>query len=165
MILKPELPRYVSESPEQCLSEFLAAFREAQEQTQDHYVTSFCTACDEWVPQNGLLSQWRGYGQDGGYAIVFDTKGLDSLLRNDAGHYHDSEETLVFGDVQYDEAIEELSFVPDKQVLDHVQRVRDSLLNVLRGRGPGKTIKRLTVLPCYPHFGNIEASRRRERCE
>lgn len=132
IILKPELQMYVSESLEQCLSEFLAALREAQEQTQDHYVTSFCTAEDEWVSQNGLLSQWRGYGQDGGYAIVFDTKGLDSLLRKDAGRYHDSEETLVFGDVQYDQGIEGLSFIRDEQVLNHVQSVRDSFAACLK---------------------------------
>ncbi|HMS84983.1 MAG TPA: DUF2971 domain-containing protein [Nitrospira sp.] len=141
MILKPELQRHVPESLEQCLAEFLAAFRKAQEQTQDHYVTSFCTACDEWVSQNGLLSQWRGYGQDGGYAIVFDTKGLDSLLRNDAGHYHDSEETLVFGDVQYDEGVEGLSFVRDKQILNHLQSVRDSFAECLKGEGPWEDYK------------------------
>jgi hypothetical protein len=28
------------------------------------------------VIENGLLSQWRGYGKDGGYALVFDTKKL-----------------------------------------------------------------------------------------
>jgi hypothetical protein len=27
----------------------------------------------------GLLSQWRGYGADGGFAIVFDTAGLEAL--------------------------------------------------------------------------------------
>lgn len=141
MILQLELERHVSESLDQCLEQFLAAFRLAQEQTQDHYVTSFCTACDEWVSQNGLLSQWRGYGQDGGYAIVFDTKGLDSLLCNDVGHYHDSEETLVFGDVQYDEGIEGLSFVCDEQVLDHVQRVRDSFAECLKQETPWEDYK------------------------
>ncbi len=132
MILKSELEKHVSESLDQCLEKFLAAFREAQEQVQDHYVTSFCTASDEWVSQNGLLSQWRGYGQDGGYAIAFDTKGLSSLLENDAKHYHDSEETLVFGDVQYDEGTEGLSFVCDKQVLRHVKHVRESFAECLK---------------------------------
>jgi hypothetical protein len=43
------------------------------------YVTSFCFS-SESVSNDGLLSQWRGYGHDGGYAIVFDTKGLSNLL-------------------------------------------------------------------------------------
>lgn len=148
-ILKSELETYVSTSEElsaqvlaasqhgydlvdEWLKKFCAGFKDAQEQTQDHYVVSFCTASDGWISRNGLLSQWRGYGQDGGYAIVFDTKGLDSLLRNDAGHYHDSEEVLVFGDVQYDEGGEGLSFVCDKQILNHLQRVRDSFAECLK---------------------------------
>lgn len=149
MILESVLEKHVTESEEliaqvkvasrqrcdlldQLLKMFRVGFKKAQEEAQDHYVTSFCTASDGWVSQNGLLSQWRGYGQDGGYAIVFDTKRLDSLLRNDAGHYHDSEETLVFGGVQYDEGIEGLSFVCDEQILRHVRRVGDSFAACLR---------------------------------
>jgi hypothetical protein len=30
--------------------------------------------------KNGLLSQWRGYGGHGSYALVFDTHQLDELL-------------------------------------------------------------------------------------
>jgi hypothetical protein len=48
------------------------------------YVTSFCTASTEQIAQHGLLSQWRAYGQDGGYAIVFDTAKLDLLLKEEA---------------------------------------------------------------------------------
>ena len=47
------------------------------------YVTSFCVTSSE----DGLLSQWRGYGPDGGYAIVFDTKGLDELLLDEQRRY------------------------------------------------------------------------------
>ncbi len=46
------------------------------------YVVSFCgaTAADS---DDGLLSQWRGYGLDGGYALIFDSKGLNELLREE----------------------------------------------------------------------------------
>jgi len=47
------------------------------------YVTSFCYTPPERDSEDGLLSQWRGYGSDGGYAIVFDTQGLDELLRDE----------------------------------------------------------------------------------
>ena len=47
------------------------------------YVTSFCTADNDEVQQHGLLSQWRGYGQDGGYALVFDTSKLVSLMKQE----------------------------------------------------------------------------------
>jgi hypothetical protein len=79
-----------------------------------------------------MLSQWRGYGPDGGYAIVFDAEGLNALLVKDASIYHDSEETLVFGDVQYDQDIGNSFFVSDAQVLKHVHRVRDRFAAYLR---------------------------------
>lgn len=45
------------------------------------FITSFSALNphDPFVNENGLLSQWRSYGKDGGYAIVFDTKKLDML--------------------------------------------------------------------------------------
>lgn len=63
------------------------------------YVTSFCGADNPLVARDGLLSQWRGYGQDGGYAIVFDTKGLEALLKeeNEKHLYL----TMRWGDVNY----------------------------------------------------------------
>lgn len=52
------------------------------------YIASFCTAsgleksvCDQ-VTEHGLLSQWRGYGYEGGYAIVFDTARLSQLIED-----------------------------------------------------------------------------------
>jgi len=47
------------------------------------YVTSFCTASPGHIAQHGLLSQWRAYGQDGGYAIMFDTAKLELLLKEE----------------------------------------------------------------------------------
>ena len=43
------------------------------------HVTSFCAASPQ-DPDDGLLSQWRGYGPDGGYAIVFETHRLQQLI-------------------------------------------------------------------------------------
>ena len=42
------------------------------------FITSFCTHAgdSDYERHNGLLSQWRGYGRDSGFAIVFDTKSL-----------------------------------------------------------------------------------------
>lgn len=50
----------------------------------DPFVVSFCTHDDKDVKQHGLLSQWRGYGQEGGYALVFDTALLSKLLDQEA---------------------------------------------------------------------------------
>jgi hypothetical protein len=43
-------------------------------------LTSFCGVANSVISESGLLSQWRGYGIDGGYAIVFDTKALKALV-------------------------------------------------------------------------------------
>jgi hypothetical protein len=49
------------------------------------YIVSFCSHAGDhaYEQANGLLSQWRGYGQDGGCCIVFDTLGLVDLLRRE----------------------------------------------------------------------------------
>jgi hypothetical protein len=47
------------------------------------YLFSLCAPGDEQTRRNGLLSQWRGYGQDGGYAIVFDTRGLENFFEEE----------------------------------------------------------------------------------
>jgi hypothetical protein len=47
----------------------------------DYYVVSFCSEPkDEYVKSHGLLSQWRAYGHELGFVIVFDTLGLENLL-------------------------------------------------------------------------------------
>lgn len=51
----------------------------------DPYIASFCSVDrdDEYVRKNGLLSQWRGYGSDGGYALVFDTRTIEGLIESE----------------------------------------------------------------------------------
>lgn len=51
-------------------------------QVFEFYVTSLCTpeGAYEGVRTHGLLSQWRYYGQQGGYAIVLDTAKLEGLM-------------------------------------------------------------------------------------
>jgi hypothetical protein len=45
------------------------------------YILSFCgEPADLNIANNGLLSQWRGYGAGGGAVLVFDTKKLEALL-------------------------------------------------------------------------------------
>lgn len=60
------------------------------------YTVSFCSPPID--PENGLLSQWRGYSTDGGYAVVFDTAKLSELMNAEqAFHY----QHFSFGDVEY----------------------------------------------------------------
>ena len=43
------------------------------------YVASFCYTRPK-IENDGLLGQWRGYGSDGGYAVVFDTRTLVNMM-------------------------------------------------------------------------------------
>lgn len=49
------------------------------------FITSFCSHAGDqsYERENGLLSQWRGYGEDGGCCIVFDTLGLIALMQRE----------------------------------------------------------------------------------
>lgn len=65
------------------------------------HITSFCTHGQdrEYVQRNGLLSQWRGYGDEAGFAIVLDTLQLESMLERELERY-DYVAMRMF-DVQY----------------------------------------------------------------
>lgn len=139
ILLRPEFERHWKEledlpslaqvgvlSEEKAFNHYLKrivdAFKEAELRTQDHYVTSFCATNVPWISEHGLLSQWRGYGVDGGYAIVFDSAGLESLLAAEGLINHD--ERLMWADAQYHMA--GLSDIRDEQVLEHIRKVKDS---------------------------------------
>jgi hypothetical protein len=52
------------------------------------YLVSFCGQHkDPYVDSNGLLSQWRGYGEGGGFAVVFNTHKLEEMLRIEAERF------------------------------------------------------------------------------
>ena len=73
------------------------------------FITSFCTHDKDrrYVQENGLLSQWRSYGGSIGYAIVFDTEQLGSLVEREGNEYRYM--AGYFADVVYD--TDEESFV------------------------------------------------------
>lgn len=65
------------------------------------FILSFCTHTSEpYEAQNGLLSQWRGYGGGEGVCLVFDTEGLFKNLDNEYRRYAYTH--AGFHDVLYD---------------------------------------------------------------
>jgi Protein of unknown function (DUF2971) len=80
-------------------STFMSILRNIAPKLHDHYITSFSTITEPWVREHGLLSQWRAYGSDGGYALVFDTSRLDKILSEETAPYQ--EENFSWVDVQY----------------------------------------------------------------
>ena len=116
------------------LKRIVSGCEEAERRAQDHYVASFCTTGDSWISQHGLLSQWRGYGLDGGYAIVLDSAGLESLLTEEATAYY--EEGLIWANAQY--RMPELSQIADEQVLGLIKELENSVYIYLKTGDPEK---------------------------
>ena len=73
--------------------------REATLKFNEPYIYSMSAAGDERISQSGLLSQWRGYGTDGGYALVFDTVRFHTLLTLEERSYQYMH--MRWGDVHY----------------------------------------------------------------
>lgn len=118
----------------------------------DLYVTSFCKSATSEIAQHGLLSQWRGYGQNGGYAIVFDTAELESLLREEHEKWR---YPLIWADAVY-------SSQSDEEIREELGDDMDQLSlavaeTVLEGWSPeplAKTFGPLLRCACrYKHWG------------
>lgn len=75
------------------------------------YILSFCahTNHNVYVKKNGLLSQWRAYGGEGGYALVFDTWLLSECIRVESKNYQYF--YIPFGDVLYDDQTDKFETV------------------------------------------------------
>ncbi len=68
---------------------------------KDTFICSFCTHTPKsYEARHGLLSQWRGYGTDGGVAIVLDTKGIEDRMQYEKCVFAHSINHI--GDVKYD---------------------------------------------------------------
>jgi hypothetical protein len=69
------------------------------------YVLSFCTPSAKRQAEHGLLSQWRCYGKDGGYALVFDSAALSKVIAIEAARWPNL--LLLGGDVLYSDTTAE----------------------------------------------------------
>lgn len=79
--------------------EFEEIWFDSMVETFDIYITCFCRANSELEFQDGLLSQWRGYGGTNGYALQFSRSKLEDwttkTLINKENHKY------IFHDVYY----------------------------------------------------------------
>jgi hypothetical protein len=103
---------------------FLSYAREITLAFNDPYVTSF-SGPPAIFPEDGLLSQWRAYGPDGGYAIVFDCKGLNDLLNKEFTIFYYAMAT--WSDVHYDLGQADQSPLPEVQ--EYVEKLKRAMMN------------------------------------
>ncbi|CUA82423.1 Protein of unknown function (DUF2971) [Gulbenkiania indica] len=93
------------------------------------YVTSFCYAPPGVESVNGLLSQWRGYGIDGGYAIIFDTQKLFELCEKEQEKYKHA--FMNFSDVDYHQADWQTNSHRHEETIEWEQSVRKVISDVV----------------------------------
>lgn len=118
------------------------------------FLISLSGPSDERIQHSGLLSQWRGYGVDGGYAIVFDSQKLEAMLMAEATA---SQYTHVqIGDVYYhgiDPKIQPAT--PD--IAEYEEIVHQGVRRMMRGGTAAETdrfYEAITALSClYKHWG------------
>lgn len=83
----------------------------------DGFITSFCTPDGDYkeVRKHGLLSQWRYYCENGGYAIVFDTEKFLALMHqeNDAWNGFWSCGPVAYSSVPIADLPQRLEALPD----------------------------------------------------
>ena len=81
------------------------------------YITCFCKPSDEEAFLHGLLSQWRGYGTDGGYALQFSRSRLSDAIKlsNKAN------------DSNYD--LEDVHYTPENPLRDRVLAQQTAFLD------------------------------------
>lgn len=94
------------------------------------YIASFCTTKNDRIKQHGLLSQWRGYGQDGGYAIVFDTAQLVNLMNKEEERwsYRLIRDNVVYSSCTDEKIRDELG--------DDIDKILTSISNLLKSPSP-----------------------------
>lgn len=143
---------------EKQFEEMIRSLKEIVSGFHDHYITSFSTVPDDkpWQRENGLLSQWRAYGPDGGYAVVLDTDPLDKILSEEIKPYQD--EIYSWVDVQYE--LKENRRTNDPDTDEWIVRLETEADKFFRAKAYSDAVKfaeQFTVLPStFKHRGFAE---------
>ncbi|MCI0560999.1 MAG: DUF2971 domain-containing protein [Nitrososphaera sp.] len=121
------------------------------------YITSFCgTHANLFINENGLLSQWRGYGKDGGFAIVFNTQGLEEILQHEANKFDYS--FGILADISYSNDEEKFKSELSPQMKDLAEYVGELFSHMKRGKAEGPDVTKaypvfLQCISRYKHQG------------
>lgn len=134
------------------------SLRSATENFNEPYIFSMSAPNGSYVRRNGLLSQWRGYGQDGGYGIVLDAKRFEELLYREAkAHPY---RVVQWGDVFYSGNHQPQLAIED--VARAESQLASSVTAFLDGSWPKsapEAYHAITTLSCfYKHGGFAEES-------
>lgn len=119
----------------------------------DPFLLSLSAPADELVLSNGLLSQWRAYGSDGGYAIILNGEELARFLRDEEQTHH--YQHLEWGDVFYYGAKEPQAAKDDIEEAEN--SLKDEIFHMIDTGSPRDHMRvyfALTTLACLSkHWG------------
>ena len=141
----------------ECAALLVKALRETILPFNEPYIFSMSAAGDERISQSGLLSQWRGYGTDGGYALVFDAVRFHTLIDLEKMGYKYIQ--MWWGQVHY-HGIDSGSQPTTEDVSEWEAAVRKRVAEVVRsqrGEGIGDIYEPMCHLSCLcKHWGFSE---------
>jgi Protein of unknown function (DUF2971) len=102
-------------------SDFAASIVDEVEKLADIFTISFSVPATDFIRKNGLLSQWRSYGSDGGVIIELDQKKFGDLLYQQGMRSENlyNAETVTYGDDI--ERIAEMKEIFRRDVSEHFE--------------------------------------------
>lgn len=120
------------------------------------FVTSFSgTSENENENLHGLLSQWRSYGLDGGFCLVFDTKEMECLMEQEYSLWRYM--SLNLSDIVYSDDCEKYTKELELPLNDLLESCKIFLGYVLEGsQGDIPDLAYTDFINCisrYKHFG------------
>lgn len=124
------------------------------------YILSFCGEPDKRsIADNGLLSQWRGYGAGGGAALVFNTQKLEKILAKEAISYMYS--AFIIADLVYSDDEQKLKneLSDDIKILANIAKRFFNHENISKEKDIDSSEGYIPFVRCisrYKHFGFSE---------
>jgi hypothetical protein len=129
-------------------------YRSATLHVNDPHIFSMTAPTDEGVRAGGLLSQWRGYGPDGGCALVLDPAGIDTLLQEEARSF--AYQHMQWGDVYY-YGVDRQAQPSTEDIALLEETIAVGIASQIRGQATpeeGEFYSAMTSLSClYKHWG------------
>lgn len=140
------LVRYAAETAE--------AIRTVSERFNQPHFVCFSAPANTRIARDGLLSQWRGYGKDGGYALVFDTAELEGCLGREATTFWFQH--VQWGDVHYHQEDDDLAHA-EPEILEAEESLRGAIRAHIKDPSATtleSTFEPVATLSCfYKHWG------------
>ena len=145
-----ELRRQVEETA----TDLTATITSTTKEFNRPFLLSFCGTNDSDIAHDGILSQWRAYGTDGGYAIVFDSSELERRLKDEARAYF--YQHMQLGTVFYYRRGSGVEGA-EAEIRESEENMKKSTVKFLQDRKPenleGMYIAVTTLSGLYKHWG------------